>query len=124
MTEARASGDGVQAFAAHAAGAQLEHLPPAAVAAAKTFILDTLGVAIAGSGDPDAARLADTVATWGAGGEATVLGTGQRLPAQGAAFVNAFQIHGLEFDCVHEGAVVHPMATLLSALLAHVERRG
>jgi 2-methylcitrate dehydratase PrpD len=116
--------DAVEAFAAHAAGARLADLPPAALAAAKTFILDTLGVAIAGSGDPYAARLADAVAGWGAGTEATVLGTGRRLPAQGAAFVNAFQIHGLEFDCLHEPAVVHPMATVLGALLAQVERRG
>ena len=116
--------DAIGAFAAHAAGARLADLPPAAVAAAKTFILDTLGVAIAGSGDPYAARLADTVATWGAGEEATVLGTGRRLPAQGAAFVNAFQIHGLEFDCVHEGAVVHPLAAILPSLLGWAEREG
>jgi len=45
-----------------------------------------------------------------------------RLPAASAAFVNAYQIHGQEFDCVHEPAVLHPMATVLAALLAEVER--
>ena len=35
-----------------------------------------------------------------------------------------YQIHALEWDCVHEPAVVHPMATLLSALVAAAERRG
>ncbi|MCG8441559.1 MAG: MmgE/PrpD family protein, partial [Caulobacterales bacterium] len=40
------------------------------------------------------------------------------------AFVNGFQIHCQEFDCVHERAVVHPMATILAALLAEAERRG
>jgi 2-methylcitrate dehydratase PrpD len=44
------------------------------------------------------------------------------LPAASAAFVNAYQIHGQEYDCVHEPAVLHPMATVLSALLAEVER--
>ncbi|MBI4242246.1 MAG: MmgE/PrpD family protein, partial [Candidatus Rokubacteria bacterium] len=34
------------------------------------------------------------------------------------------RIHCLEFDCVHEGAVVHPMATLLASLFAHAERRS
>lgn len=30
------------------------------------------------------------------------MGTGQRFPAGSAALVNAFQVHGLEFDCVRE----------------------
>jgi len=50
----------------------------------------------------------------GGAAEATVWGTGQRLPvAAAAAMVNAYQIHSQEFDCVHEGAVVHPMAAIL-----------
>lgn len=116
--------DAIQRFAEHVAGTTYEDLSPAAVLAAKTFILDSIGVAIAGSGDRWAPRLAECAAGWGAGSESTVWGSGQRLPAQGAAFVNAYQIHCLEFDCVHEGAVVHPMATLLSALFAYAERRG
>jgi 2-methylcitrate dehydratase PrpD len=55
-------------------------------------------------------------------GEATVWLTGERLPAASAAIVNAYQIHCLEYDCVHEGAVVHPMATILSAVFAWIER--
>ena len=46
------------------------------------------------------------------------------LPASGAAFCNAYQIHNSEFDCVHEGAVVHPMAVMLGAVLAHLDRTG
>jgi 2-methylcitrate dehydratase PrpD len=38
-----------------------------------------------------------------------------------AAFINAYQIHCQEFDCVHEPAVVHPMATILAALLAECD---
>jgi 2-methylcitrate dehydratase PrpD len=49
---------------------------------------------------------------------------GVRLPAASAAFVNAFQIHCQEFDCVHEPAVLHPMATVVAALLAEAERSG
>jgi 2-methylcitrate dehydratase PrpD len=116
--------DPIVALARHVARVSYDDLPPAAVAATKTFLLDTLGVAIAGSGDPWAPRLAGVAAGWGDGTGATVLGTRRRLPALSAAVVNGYQIHGLEFDCVHEGAVVHPMATLLPALLADVERRG
>ena len=38
-----------------------------------------------------------------------------RTSATAAAMVNAYQIHNSEFDCVHEQAVVHPMAVLLAA---------
>lgn len=116
--------DAIRRFAEHVVSATYDHLPAAAVCATKTFIFDSIGVAIAGSSDPWAPRLASAVAAWGQGDESTVWGSGQRLPAQGAALVNAYQIHCLEFDCVHEGAVVHPMATLLSAVVAHAERRG
>lgn len=116
--------DAINRLARHVVSTTYDQLSPAAVHATKTFILDSLGVGIAGEGDPWAARLADCAAGWGEGSESTVLGSGRRLPAQAAAFVNAYQIHCLEFDCVHEGAVVHPMATLLASLFAHTERRG
>ena len=116
--------DPIHRLARHVAGARHTAFPPDVVLAVKTFVLDTLGVGVAGSGDPLSARIAETVAGWGAAEEATVWGTGQRLPAQGAAFVNAFQIHCLEYDSVHEGAVVHAMATLLSAVAALAEHRG
>src|SRR6185312_11321247 len=37
---------------------------------------------------------------------------------------NGFQAHCQEYDCVHEPAVLHPMATLLSAALAWADREG
>jgi 2-methylcitrate dehydratase PrpD len=116
--------DAVARLAAHVVGATYERLPAAAREAAKTFLLDSIGVAIAGGSEPWMAGLLDAAAGWGEGAGATVWGTRRRLPAASAALVNACQIHALEFDCVHEGAVVHPMATLLPALLATAERRG
>src|SRR4029077_16618836 len=41
-----------------------------------------------------------------------------------AAMVNAYQIHSQEFDCVHEGAVVHPLAAILPSLLGWAAREG
>jgi 2-methylcitrate dehydratase PrpD len=38
--------------------------------------------------------------------------------------VNAFHIHNQEFDCVHERAVVHPMAVILATLFAIAERES
>ena len=91
---------------------------------AKIFLLDTFGVGIAGSSGASIKELLETVQAWGTGNEATVWVTGERVSAQAAAIVNAYQIHCLEYDCVHEGAVVHPMATVLSTMMAYAERRS
>ena len=114
--------DAVHAFASHIARARFEDLPAEAVVKAKTFLLDTIGVGLAGTSDGNAARVLAAASQWGTGTEATVWGSGARLPAPSAAFVNAYLVHSLEYDCIHEAAVVHPMATLLSTLFAWSER--
>ena len=101
-----------------------EDLPPSALAKAKTFLIDTFGVGVAGSAGFRLDGVLKVAAGWGRGDEATVWVGGQRLPAGAAAFVNAYQIHSLEFDCVNEEAVLHPFATILSATLAYCERRA
>ena len=47
------------AFAAHAAQTRYETLPPAALRAAKTFLLDTLGVGLAGSSGANVRAVCD-----------------------------------------------------------------
>jgi aconitate decarboxylase len=114
--------DAVEAFAAHIARTRLEDLPAQAIAKAKTFLLDTIGVGLAGTSDGNAGRVLEAAGRWGAGTDATVWGSAVRLPAPSAAFVNAYLVHCLEYDCIHEPAVVHPMATLIGALFAWCER--
>ncbi len=106
-------------FAAHVAGTDFENIPAAAVERAKVFILDSLGVGIAGSTAPGRAEILSAARRWGSGEEVTLWGGGGRLPAPVAAMLNAFQMHCQEFDCVCEPAVLHPMATLLPAALAY-----
>ena len=116
--------DAIAKFAEHVVATGYDDLPADAVRATKTFLLDSLGVGIAGSAGPWVAELVDCQGGWGAGEQARVWVRGARLPAPAAAMCNAYQIHNSEFDCVHEQAVVHPMAVLLSATMAHVERAG
>lgn len=99
-------------------------IPDSARAACRTFLLDSLGVAVAGSAAPWADRLVAQQRQWGTGDDARSWVFGDRLPAPSAAFTNAYQIHNSEFDCVHEAAVVHPMAVTLPALMAVAEREG
>ena len=99
-------------------------LPPPAVSAAQSFLMDTLAVGVAGRTHPHRDAVVEVASGWGAGAEARVLGDGPRLPAAAAAFVNAYQIHCHEFDCVHEQAVAHVMTAVVPALLAECDRRA
>jgi len=92
-------------------------------AAAKTFLHDTLSVGAAGARAPLADNVLAAARLLGEGTPCGVLGRPSvRLPQPSAAFVNAFQIHAQEFDCVHEPAVVHPMATVGAVILSEADR--
>ena len=99
-------------------------VPGAAVEAAKALIMDTLAVGVAGVAAPWRTEILDMLTAFGSPAEAAVLGCSGRLPLVHAAMLNAYQIHSQEFDCVHERAVVHPMAPLLPAVLGWAEREG
>ncbi len=93
--------------------------------AAKTFLEDTLGVALVGWRSGFTKPLIRAARGWGRGREARLIGgSGERWPAPTAALINAWLIHCQEFDCVHEPAVVHPMAVIGACLLAHADTRG
>lgn len=116
--------DPIFAFAEHVCATTIDDMPDQALLAAKTFILDTLGVGISGSNGPMAGELMAAVSAMGQGEDARVWATGNRLPTAAAAFCNAYQAHCQEFDCVHEGAVAHVLTIVLSAALAVAERKG
>ena len=111
-------------FAQHVTATRFEDVAPEAIFNAKTFILDTIGVGISGSTADGAQHLLDAAKGWGSGADAQVWGRRDRVPAPAAALLNGFQVHCQEFDCVHEAAVLHPLATALPAALAFAERQG
>jgi 2-methylcitrate dehydratase PrpD len=113
----------VSRFADHALGTRYADLPSAAVERAKVFVLDSLGVGIAGSSIEGGEGLLDVAAGWGAP-EVAVWGRGAKLAAPAAVFMNAWQMHNQEFDGLHEGAVVHAMASVLPAALAAAGMAG
>lgn len=115
--------DAIHALATHVADTPSERLAQAHPAA-RTFILDTLGVGIVGSAGPMAGDLVRTVATMGTAPDARVWSTGERLPAALAAQCNAYQAHCQEYDCVHEEAVAHVVTVVLPTALAFAERVG
>ncbi|GAB3849897.1 MmgE/PrpD family protein [Dactylosporangium cerinum] len=101
---------------------------PAAVRAdVPARVLDILGLALAAHGDPDAdaaPAVLRSVRRWGGTPEATVIGTGDRLPAPAAALVNGTLAHSLDFDDTHLPSVLHPSASVVPAALATAEAAG
>lgn len=116
--------DAIYPIAEHVVATNFEDLPDEVVRAARIFVLDTLGVGIAGGGGPWVEELVAVQALSGRGEDARVWGGGERLPAPAAALCNGYQIHNAEFDCVHEAAVIHPMTVLMAATMAIAERDG
>jgi 2-methylcitrate dehydratase PrpD len=99
----------------------------------KKSILDGLGLALAGS----VAKSGDLVrrhlqGLGCAGGTASVIGTGLRVPARFAAFANGTAIHADDYDDTQlavakdrvYGLLTHPTAPVLPAVLAVGERDG
>ena len=113
--------DKIIAHLAHVAGGEVT---ASARDAAKIFIADSLAVGIAGAAAPWRTEVLDISAAPGGAAEAAVWGSEERLPLAQAAMLNGYQMHALEFDCVHEGAVVHAMSAVLPALLGWAERQG
>jgi len=102
-----------------------EHrLPADARAHAARLLADTLAVGAAGATAPGAEGVLAAAQRWGTGTDARLLGGAARLPAAGAAFVNAYRIHCLEWDAVHEPAVVHALSVVTAALGAAIDRMG
>jgi 2-methylcitrate dehydratase PrpD len=108
----------ILAFAAHPG----HRLPPEARADALRLLGDTLMVGAAGAASPAAGQVLDAMQGWAADGPCRLLGGGQAT-APDAAFFNGFAIHCLEWDAVHEPAVVHALSVVTAALLAEADLR-
>jgi 2-methylcitrate dehydratase PrpD len=98
-----------------------EDLPPEAVRWAKVGILDTVGVTLAGSGDPSATMVAGVLS---ANGASLLLGSTKRTSALDAALVNGTASHALDFDDCNNTLGGHPSAPILPALFALADEIG
>jgi len=99
-------------------------LPDSVVADTRRLVRDTLAVGCAGASAPGAEAVLAVARRMGVGVEVPLLGTAERLPAPAAAFVNGFRIHALEWDAVHEPAVVHALSVVTAAVHAVAHRQG
>ena len=98
----------------------VESIPPAeARRAATRAVLDTIGVALAGSVEP-AARAVQRVIQQ-SHGPCSVLGLSSRASAGDAALANGTAAHALDYDDMCFVSLAHPSAPLVTAALAAAE---
>jgi 2-methylcitrate dehydratase PrpD len=100
------------------------HISPDVAKTIKLFILDTLGVAVAGTTAPGCRELVEQVREWDRSGAASLLNFGDRVSLPSAALVNATLAEARDFDDTYDRGIVHVMAATVSAGLAVAEQRG
>lgn len=101
-----------------------DDLPAPVREVARQCVLDYLGVAIAGAGDPLVGMLRDEMAEAGGAAQASLAAHPLRLPALAAALVNGAAGHALDYDDVNVAMPGHPSVAVLPGLLALAEEQG
>jgi len=116
--------DATQLFVANFRDIGYEDLPPEVVKVTKDQVLDFFGVALGGSSEAGVGEMRDLVLEWGGAPQSSTLRWGDKLPAPNAAQVNATMAHSLDFDDVHEDAIMHPGVVAIPTALAISEYLG
>jgi 2-methylcitrate dehydratase PrpD len=86
-------------------------------------LLDHLGLAVAGAGEPASRIAREQCLLLGGEPQARALGTADRLRVTDAALVNGISCHALDFDDTHVPTILHPTTPLYAAGTALAEWR-
>jgi len=108
-------------LAAEAIAMRDRPLPPAVVERALVLLRDFVAVTLGGAGAESSVVLRRGLGALGLRGDATVLGTRERLPAPHAALANGAASHALEMDDTHQGGSIHLGTSVFPAALAAAE---
>ncbi|HSR26198.1 MAG TPA: MmgE/PrpD family protein, partial [Candidatus Eisenbacteria bacterium] len=111
-------------IAAWVAGASLQTMPAEVVERARAGVVDTVGVILAGVGEPVTRIAAGLVAGDGGAPVAAQLGTSLRTTAEAAALLNGISGHALDYDDVSASVTGHPSVVVLPAAMAAAELAG
>lgn len=115
-----------RALAAWCASVEWDARPASERARVLDSLVDTVGVAVAGVGDPDMVPVRAFLAATGAGSEgpSQLWGEGRSVRAAAAALFNGTSGHVMDFDDVHYVVHGHPSTVLFPALIAVAQERG
>jgi len=112
-------------LAKYVVNTRFEDLPDQAVEVQKKALLDAIGVTLAAGTLGEGCReFVELAIETGGNPESTILGFGGKVSAVWAAFANASMAHSLDFEDVHDRALVHSNAAAVPAALAVAEAVG
>ena len=97
---------------------ETREIPEEVIAAAKVALMDTIGVALAGSVEPAALAALDYCRETAAGPQATIWGHGIGTARAEAVFTNAIAAHALDFDDTLATLRGHASTTVLPVAFA------
>lgn len=90
----------------------------------RLLAFDAIGCCLYGAALPWTLKIRHQIVTQSGRAESAILGTGLRVPAPGAALVNATAGHGFEMDDIHRDAIIHGGSLVFPAALALAEAKG
>ena len=97
---------------------QLAELPDSARSIMRLSLLDWSSCALAGQNEPVKQIVRNMVFAEGGTGQATLVGSGSRVPARAAALANGVASHALDYDDTHFAHIGHPSVAVIPAALA------
>jgi 2-methylcitrate dehydratase PrpD len=115
--------DMISQFAEYIAKTNYSDLPGPVIENTKKFIIDTIGVGIAGLEAPGCLQALELVKGFGGRPEATVLMNNFKCPSPWAGFINSIFMHALDFDDALDESPLHANVSALPAALALAESR-
>jgi len=120
-----------QEVASFVAKTRYRDIPPDVIQLARGFILDGLGVALAGSTDECSRIVQAQIRQMNGREESTILGTSLSAPLAKAALANGVAAHAMDYDDTQlstskegvYGLLTHPTTPVLAAVLAVGEKK-
>ena len=101
-----------------------DDLPADVIEEVKRFLYDSIGCAFGGYQDRDVNGLFDIYTDMGGKPEATLIGSGVKLPAANATFLNSLMVRALDYNDIYwKEDPSHP-SDIIPAALAMGERQG
>ncbi len=85
----------------YALGLKYEDLPAEVVNEVKRYLYDSIGCAFGGYQTHDVGIVKDIYSEMGGNAEATVIGSGDKIPAYNATFLNSLMVRALDFNDIY-----------------------
>jgi len=115
----------VEKLARYVSETDYDRLPNDVIGETKKFLLDTIGVGLAGVREPGCKEVVDLVKRWyshKAG--STIIYYRDRVSPPEAAFANSVMMHALDFDDTLDSSAMHAHVSSVPAALAMAEAVG